>query len=127
MREKTPKLTLLQNWKTKIVTQLKKTINVTKLKNLNWDKIQTKVWQISKTKIVTKFNNLNCDKTQQLNLWQNSKTQNFTKRTISDKSLLLRTTWHLNNHRDVFEAAICDLKMFYNNVVLLFSSYFIIF
>ena len=32
--------------------------------------------------------------------------------TISDKSHLLRTTWHLDNQWDIFEAAICDLAMF---------------
>ena len=69
--------------------------------------------QFDKTQNVTKFNNSNCDKTQQLKLWQNSKTQILIKRTISDKSLLLRTTWHLNNRWDVFEAAICDLAMFF--------------
>ena len=85
-----------------------KTWIVTKLKNLTWDKIQLKVWQSLKTQTVTKFNNLNCDKTQQLKLWQNSKT--------SHKSLLLRTTWHLDNWWDVFEAAICDLAMFFRSV-----------
>ena len=35
--------------------------------------------------------------------------------TISDKSHLLRTTWHLDNRWNVFEAAICDLAMFYED------------
>ena len=74
------------------------------------------------TQSLTNFKNSNCDKFQQPKLWQNStteimtklkKTQILSKRTISDKSLLLRTTWHLNNRWDVFEAAICNLAMFF--------------
>ena len=36
----------------------------------------------------------------------------FIKRTISDKILLVRTTWHLDNRWNVFEAAICNHPMF---------------
>ena len=46
-------------------------------------------------------------------MWQNSTTQIPIKRIISDKSLLLGTTWHLDNQWDVFEAAICDPVVFY--------------
>ena len=57
---------------------------------MNLDKTLLKVWEISKPQTVTKFNNSNCDKTQQLKLWQNSKTQILIKRTISDNWQLMR-------------------------------------
>ena len=53
---------------------------------------------------MTKFNTSNCDKTQEHKLWQ--KKLIVIKRTISDKSILLRTTWYLDNRWDVFEAAL---------------------
>ena len=67
-----------------------------KLKNSNCDKTQKlKLWQLK---------NSNCDKTQNVKLWQNS---------IYDKSLkslLVRTTWHLDNGCDVLWAAFCDSR-----------------
>ena len=70
--DKTQKLKLWQNLRTKMVrknqilTKHKKKIKKkkipTKLKNLNWDQIQLKVWQILKTQTVTKFNSSNCER-----------------------------------------------------------------
>ena len=117
--DKTHKLKLWEK-KTRIVTkQTKKNSNknsktwvVTKLRNLNWDKTQLKVLKNSTTETVTEFNNSNGDKTQPLKLWQNSTIQ-ILFFFLSDKHLLLRTTWHLDNRWDVFEAAICNLAMFF--------------
>ena len=106
------------------------------LKNSKCDKIQQlknfkkkiKLGQNS-TQSLTNFKNSNSDKIQQLKLWQNSTTQNsksqiLIKRKISDKSLLLRTTWHLDNRWDVFEAAICDLAMFLKLVLRTHRPFF---
>ena len=60
----------------------------------------------SSTQSLTNFKNSNCEKIQQLKLGQNSKTQILIERKISDKSLMLRTSWHLDNQWDVFEVAI---------------------
>ena len=80
-REKTQKLKWWQkstfkivrkNSKTQVFPKLKKkNWNLRKLKNLNLDQFQLKVWQIFKTQTRTKFNNFNCDKTQELKLWLN--------------------------------------------------------
>ena len=80
---------------------------------MNCNKAQKLELGQNSTKSLTNFKNLICDKIQQLKLWQNSTTQILTKlkntnsdqNTISDKSLLLRTTWHLDNRWDVFKAA----------------------
>ena len=87
-----------------ILSQNSKTKMVTKLKNLNLDKIQLRVWKISttqtvknsKTQVGAKLNNSNCDKIK--------KNQILIKRTIYDKILLLRTTWHLNNQLFILKA-----------------------
>ena len=106
----------------KIKCNKTKNLNCNKTKK-NWigrkfksmlDKFQKfKLSQNSMTQIVTKPYNLNFDNSYQLILWQNSKTQFLIKWKISDKSLFLRTTWHLNNWWDVFKAAICNLAKFF--------------
>ena len=50
------------------------------------------------------FKNSNCDNTLHLKLWQNSKTEILI--SFFYRSLLLRTTWHLDNKWDLFRAAI---------------------
>ena len=125
MWEKTQKLTLLQNWKTKIVI---------KLKNFNCNKTEKRKLRPNSNQSLKNFRNWNWDKnltTQnvtKLNTSTYDKTQNLIKRTISDKNMLLRTTWHLNNQWDVFKAAICNLAMFFfnENFVLLFVFFFIL-
>ena len=102
---------MLQNSKTKTVTKVTN-LNCNKTEKLEFGQNSTQSMKNFKTQTVTKFNNSNCDKTQQLKLRQNSKTQILSKRTISDKSLLLKTTWHLENLWDIFEAVICNLAMF---------------
>ena len=90
--DKTQKLKVWQNRKTKIVTtqtvtKLKKlnfynsktpmlqTQNVTKQKNSNRNITQKlKIWQNTKYQIGTKLENSNGDYTQKLKLWQNSET-----------------------------------------------------
>ena len=61
----------------------------------------------SKTQIVTKLTRSNCDKTQFM--------------TNLLKSLLVRTTWHLNNGWDVLWAAFCDSRN-----VFFFITFFVI-
>ena len=66
-----------------------------------------KLWQLKNSK---------CDKTQQLKLWQKSKTQIVTKLELlqisskekSFKSLLERAFWHLDTGWDILEAAFCN-------------------
>ena len=90
---------------------------------MNWDIFQIKVWQISKTQTVTKSNNSICVKTQQLKLWQTSKTQIIFKRTICDESLLLRTTWHLDNKWQAFAILQClSLRHMFNYFYLIFTK-----
>ena len=104
------------NWKTKNVTKLKKmklwqnskTEIVTKLKKSNCDKTK-------KNQILTKLKNSSCDKTQSLKLWQTKKIKLWKlKKTNCDKtqfmanflkSLLVRSTWHLDNRWDVLRSA----------------------
>ena len=85
-----------------MIWQDSKTLIVKKL-NSNWFKIhKLKLWQNSKTQVVTSQKvkltklkkNSNCDKTQFL--------------TNLLKSLLVKTTWHLDNKWDVLWAAFCD-------------------
>ena len=101
------------------------------LHNSNCDKTQNfKLWQRLKTQIVTTLKNSKCDKIQRLKLWQNSKTLFLIKQKKSNsdktkknsspektqfltKSLLVRTTRHLENGWDVLGAVVCDLAMFY--------------
>ena len=79
------------------------------------------MWQNTKTQIVrtqntTKIKNSKCDKTQNGTKLENSNCDTYTWRPKeeknSDKSLLVRTTWHLNNVRDVLGAVFCGLAIF---------------
>ena len=71
---------------------------------------------------MTKLTNSNSDQTQKINFWQN---------VISDKtsnSLLVKTTWLLNNQWDVLGSAFCNLAMFiiYRYIyIFIFLLYFI--
>ena len=106
--------------------QILKTKIVTKLKNSKCDQTQKiKMWQKSKSQNLTKLENSKCDKTLKLKMWQNSKTQNVTKlnnqnykKLILAKSFLVITTWHLDYRWNVFEAAFCDLAMFFLSVLI---------
>ena len=91
--DNTHKFKLWQN-STQIVRRKKLKSNQIK-KNSNWD------------------NNSNCEKVK-LKLWQ-PKNLNSDK-SISDKtynSLLVRTTWHLNNRWDVLWPSFCNLTIFF--------------
>ena len=63
-----------------------------------------------------KLKNYNCDKTQSqiVTKLKNSHYDN----SISDKthSILVRTTWHLDNWWDTLWAAFCDLAMFFSEI-----------
>ena len=102
------------------------------------------MWQKSKTKNVTKLKNSNCNKTQELKLWQNSKTQLKKKKKTQIVTkfktwkhqfmtklnfghnfkgvLLVRTTWYLNNQRDVLRATFCDHAMFSFSVPYVYAD-----
>ena len=88
------KLKLWQHSKTQIVNISNTQVMTTQ--NSNWDKAQT-VKKL-KTQIVTNLKKSNREKTQKLKFWQNSNL-NLKKKLL--KSLLVRTTWHLDNQRDL--------------------------
>ena len=107
-----------------------KTQNVTKLKssrcdnceNSNFDLTQKlKIWNTLKLQLwqnpnFEKTQNLNCDKTHKLRLLQNSNGDKAL------KTLLIRTTWHLNNRWDILWAAFCNLAMVF--IFLLWKEFF---
>ena len=112
--DKTQLVTKLKLWqnsnsdKTQIVTSLKlwvknqklkcdKTWIVTKLENSNYDN--------SKTKIVTKIHKLKLGQDLEYDKSQFMKTKKKLQ-----KSLLVRTYWHLDNWWDVLWAAFCDSR-----------------
>ena len=86
--DKTQKLLMWQNWKTQIVTKLKKSTfdNTQQLKMLQNS-------NIDKTQIVKK--NANFDKTQQLKLWQ------INKNSKCDKTCIM-TNLHLWEEKQFF-------------------------
>ena len=99
---------------------IKKTQILKNLTILNFDQThKLKLWEkILKTQVVTKLKKLNdnktkknftCNKTQKLEMVQNSTQKND----LKQKQKKLRKTWHLENQWDIFEAAICNLAMFF--------------